>query len=116
MQVLDQFSNPAEGVVVTFAVTSGGGAIVKGVDTTGTDGKASVGAWRLGNSASQSLSATASVTSAPAPLTFTTTATAVPASAFKIEVRYPEGEPSAEVKAAFDCRGGEVGNHRRRRP
>ena len=103
VQVLDQFSNPAEGVVVTFAVTSGGGAIVKGVDTTGTDGKASVGAWRLGNSASQSLSATAAATSAPAPLTFTTTATAVPASAFKIEVRYPEGEPSAEVKAAFDA-------------
>ena len=37
------------------------------------------------------------------PVTFSATATPVPASAFKIEVRYPDGEPSAEVKAAFDA-------------
>lgn len=103
VRVLDQFSNPAEGVPVTFAIAAGGGTIVKAVDTTGTDGRASVGAWRFGGAGSQSLTATVSATPAPAPLTFTATVTPVPASAFRIEVRYPDGEPSAEVKAAFDA-------------
>jgi hypothetical protein len=103
VRVLDQFNNPAEGVPVSFAITGGGGTVTRAVDTTGTDGLASVGAWRLGTSSAQSLTATASATPAPAPLTFTATVTPVPASAFRIEVRYPEGEPSAEIKAAFDA-------------
>ena len=103
VEVRNQFNNPAEGVVVTFAVATGGGTIVKSVDTTGVNGQAEIGAWRYGNSGSQSVTATATAAAPPAPLTFTATATPVPASAFKIEVRYPDGEPSAAVKAAFDA-------------
>jgi len=103
VKLLNQFDAPAEGVVVTFSIVSGGGTLLKTVDTTGTDGLAEVGAWRLGNAGSQSISASATAASPPAPVTFTATATPVPASAFKIEVRYPDGEPSAEVKAAFDA-------------
>jgi hypothetical protein len=83
-------------------VASGGGAVVKAVDTTGVNGRAEVGTWRLGNSSSQSLTASAASAAPPAPITFAATATPVPASAFKVEVRYPDGEPSAAVKAAFD--------------
>lgn len=103
VMVLNQFDAPAEGVVVTFSMVSGGGTLLKTVDTTGTDGLAEVGAWRFGNTGSQSISATAAAASPPPPVTFSATATPVPASTFKIEVRYPEGEPSAEVKAAFDA-------------
>jgi hypothetical protein len=103
VEVRNQYNDPAEGVVVTFSVLTGGGTIVKAVDTTGTNGQAEVGTWRLGASASQSISAAATAETPPAPLTFSATAVPVPASAFKIEVRYPDGEPSAEIKAAFDA-------------
>ncbi len=101
--VLNQFDAPAEGVVVTFSLVSGGGTLLKTVDTTGVDGLAEIGSWRLGNAGSQSISAAVTSASPPPPVTFSATATPVPASTFKIEVRYPEGEPSAEVKAAFDA-------------
>jgi hypothetical protein len=102
VEVRNQFNNPAEGVVVTFSVVTGGGSVVKAVDTTGVNGRAEVGTWRFGSTPSQSLSATAAAATPPAPLTFSATASPVPASAFKIEVRYPDGEPSAQIKAAFD--------------
>ena len=103
VQVMNQYNNPAEGVVVTFAIATGGGTIVKAIDTTGVNGQAEVGTWRYGSTAAQSITASAAAAAPPAPLTFTATATPVPASAFKIEVRYPDGEPSAEIKAAFDA-------------
>jgi len=102
VELRNQFNDPAEGVVVTFNVVTGGGSIVKAVDTTGINGRAEVGTWRFGATASQQLSATATAAAPPAPLTFSATASAVPASAFKIDVRYPDGEPSAAVKEAFD--------------
>ncbi len=102
VEVRNQFNDPAEGVVVTFAVASGGGTIVKAVDTTAANGRAEIGTWRLGNGSSQSVTASAAVAAPPAPVTFAATATAVPASAFKVDVRYPDGEPSAAVKEAFD--------------
>lgn len=39
---------PVAGVTVTFAVTAGGGTLDGPVQTTGTDGVATLGAWRLG--------------------------------------------------------------------
>jgi len=45
VEVRNQFNDPAEGVVVTFAVATGGGTIVKAVDTTGINGQAEVGTW-----------------------------------------------------------------------
>ena len=101
VEVRNQFNNPAEGVVVTFAVATGGGTIVKSVDTTGINGQAEIGSWRYGNTASQSVTATVTAAAPPPALTFTANVAPVPASAFKIEVRYPDGEPSAEIKAAF---------------
>ena len=99
VEVRNQFNKPAEGVVVNFAVATGGGTVIKSVDTTGFNGRAVLGSWRLGNGASQSVTAT--VASA-APLTFSTAATPVPASAFNIDVRYPNGEPTnPAIKAAF---------------
>jgi hypothetical protein len=103
VEVTNQFDAPAEGVVVTFSVVTGGGSIVKAVDTTGVNGRAEVGTWRFGSSASQSITAVATAAAPPPPLTFTASLTPVPASAFRIEVRYPDGQPSAEIKAAFDA-------------
>lgn len=99
--VQNQFDGPAEGVQVTFSVTAGGGVITKAVDTTDVDGHAEIGSWRYGSTATQSLSAVAGVASPPPPVSFTATASPVPPTAFKIDVRYPNGEPSAAVKAAF---------------
>lgn len=77
--VRDATDRPVEGVVVRFAVSGGGGAIV-GDDTGLSDaaGLASLpGAWRLGPSAgANALTATALSGSAP-PVTFTATAEAV---------------------------------------
>lgn len=102
VELRNQFDQPAEGVQVTFTVTSGGGSIVKGVDTTGTDGRAEVGTWRLGNSATQTLSAAVTnIASPPAPVTMTANATPVPASTFHITVRYQGALPNQAVQDAF---------------
>ena len=46
--VRDALGNAAAGVVVTFNVTAGGGSLVGAIDTTGTNGIASVTSWLLG--------------------------------------------------------------------
>jgi Kelch motif protein len=48
VQVSDQFGNPIGGVIVTFAVTAGGGGVVNASQPTGTNGNASAGTWTLG--------------------------------------------------------------------
>ena len=53
--------------MVTFSIVTGGGTIVKAVDTTGTNGRAEVGTWRFGSTASQSISAAAAAAAPPAP-------------------------------------------------
>ncbi|HEX6313694.1 MAG TPA: Ig-like domain-containing protein [Gemmatimonadaceae bacterium] len=73
VRVLDAAGNGVAGVPVTFAVESGGGAVVIGNVVTGTDGRATVGAWILGPTpGANTLSATIS---ALAPVVFTATAT-----------------------------------------
>lgn len=47
--VKDDRGRPMGGIVVNFAVKRGGGSIAVSIDTTGTDGLASVGRWRLGS-------------------------------------------------------------------
>src|SRR5204863_9097995 len=74
--VQDQFGNPLAGVAVTFAVTSGGGAVspLTAVPTDA-NGIASAIAWTLGTTAgANTLTATAAGTGTP--VTFTATGTA----------------------------------------
>lgn len=96
VEVLNQFSQPAEGVPVTFTATGGGGTVFKFIDTTRANGRAGPGAWRFGTGA-QSLQATA----AGASTTFSATAAAAPATQFNIEVRYLGTPPAANIQAAF---------------
>lgn len=70
----DAQGNPVAGVVVTFAVVSGGGTAVASRQTTDGAGIAEVGAWFLGNTpGTNTLSASAQGIT---PVTFTATATA----------------------------------------
>lgn len=73
VQVTDANGNGVAGVVVTFAVASGGGSITGPTPTTGEDGVARVGSWKLGATAGpNTLSATASGLIG-SPLTFAAT-------------------------------------------
>ena len=49
--VKDADGNPLGGIPVTFTVTGGGGSVSGGTPVTGSDGVATVGAWRLGTTA-----------------------------------------------------------------
>lgn len=64
---------PVPGARVAFAVASGGGTVIGPQQTTGNDGIATVGGWRLGPSTTNTLTATVTSTSI-APVTFTATA------------------------------------------
>ena len=58
VRVLDGIGEPVAGVPVTFSVTAGGGTIEGADQTTGADGAATVGEWRVGTTAgSNSLAA-----------------------------------------------------------
>jgi hypothetical protein len=85
--VKDANGNPVSGASVTFAVTAGGGSVTGGVQTTNSNGVATVGAWTLGAAAgANSLSAsTGSVT----PAVFTATGTVGPAT---VVVKDPAGD------------------------
>lgn len=48
VRVEDTFGNGVPGVVVTFAVTAGGGSVTGGSTTTNANGVATVGSWTLG--------------------------------------------------------------------
>ena len=58
--ITDDWNNGIGGISVTFALESGSGTVTGGTQTTGPDGVATVGSWRLGpTSGPNSLSATA---------------------------------------------------------
>lgn len=97
VEVLNQYDQPAEGVVVAFSTAGGGGTISQAVDTTGPDGRAALGAWRFGPAGPQALSASAggNVT------TFSATVTPAPSSALAIEVRYTGTPPDPALQAHF---------------
>jgi adhesin/invasin len=80
VKVADAGGNPVANVTVSFAVTSGGGSITGGNQTTNAGGIATVGSWTLGTTVgSNTLRATAAGLSG-SPLTFTATGTVGPAS------------------------------------
>jgi hypothetical protein len=80
--VTDAGGSPAVGVVVTFAVTGGGGAIQYSNATTDAQGIASSGLWQIGPKVGVN-TATAAVGSV-APLTFTVTSQPGPASTMSV--------------------------------
>lgn len=72
--VRDAAGNPVSGVTVTFALTSGGGEITGGTQTTNAQGVATIGSWRVGpTSGTNTVTATVSGLT---PVTFTAIATA----------------------------------------
>ncbi|MEO5870527.1 MAG: Ig-like domain-containing protein [Gemmatimonadaceae bacterium] len=74
--VKDAFGNPKSGVVVTFAVTSGGGSITGGSVTTAADGVARVGSWTIGAIAGPNTLTATSAGLTGSPVTFTATGVA----------------------------------------
>ena len=79
----DQFNNPVPNVAVTFAVATGGGSVTGGSATTGANGVATVGSWKLGNTpGANTLTATATGNNiAGNPATFSATGAVGPAAA-----------------------------------
>jgi adhesin/invasin len=72
--VRDAAGNPAAGVSVIFSLTSGGGQLTGGTQTTNAQGIATIGSWRVGsNPGPNTLTATASGLT---PVTFTANGTA----------------------------------------
>lgn len=49
VRVTDEWGNAVPGLLVTFAITGGGGALAGSIKTTGTDGIAAVDSWDLGS-------------------------------------------------------------------
>jgi hypothetical protein len=75
VKVTDASGNAAAGVVVTFAVTSGGGSITGATPTTNASGIATAGVWTLGATpGTNTLTATVAGLSG-SPVTFTATGT-----------------------------------------
>jgi adhesin/invasin len=82
--VTDAYNNPVSGVVVTFAVASGGGSVTGASATTNASGVATVGSWVLGTVAgSNTLTATCPGLTG-SPVTFTATGTAGPATKYLV--------------------------------
>jgi adhesin/invasin len=93
VQVKDGGGNPVAGVTVTFAVTTGGGSVTGGIDTTDASGLATVGSWTL-----DTLAGTNTLRATVAGLTRTFTATGVAGTAARL------------VATAGDLQSAVVGN------
>ena len=112
IRLTDAGGNPVAGVPVTFEVTAGGGVVASaGFETSigllaaagGTsdfDGRAKLGAWRLGTAAgTQTVRATAGTLP---PVSFNVTAEVPPPGAFQIEVRFQGTQPTQAQQNAFN--------------
>jgi adhesin/invasin len=75
--VSDAYGNPVSGATVTFAASSGGGAVTGAAATSDASGIATVGGWTLGSTIGTN-TVTATVAGLP-PATFTATSTAAAA-------------------------------------
>ncbi len=95
--VTDQFGNPVSGTSVTFAVASGGGSVVGGAATTGTNGIAAVTSWTMGTVVGANTLTATSAGLTGSPLTFTATATV--GAALQIAISSGDGQ-SATVNQA----------------
>lgn len=113
VRVTDAAGHAVAGTQVTFDVASGGGtvaappvqsfglgALAGAVVATDFDGRASLGAWRLGPATgTQTVSAT--VATLP-PVIFSATAEPLPPAEYHIEIRYQGTQPTDGQRAAFD--------------
>jgi hypothetical protein len=100
LRVTDAAGQPVAGAPVAFAITAGDGSLTRAATATDFDGRASLGAWRLGPAAATQI---VSATAAPlAPVTYTATAVAPPAPAYRIDVRFIGPAPDSAQRAAFD--------------
>ncbi|HVC87411.1 MAG TPA: Ig-like domain-containing protein [Gaiellaceae bacterium] len=75
-EVTDAYGNPVSGVAVSFAVTSGGGSVTGASATSGADGIATVGSWKLGTTAGANTLTATSGSLAGSPVTFHATGVA----------------------------------------
>ncbi|HEX9755649.1 MAG TPA: hypothetical protein VGA42_08060, partial [Gemmatimonadales bacterium] len=99
--VTDAAGRPVPNVLVTFAVTSGGGSVIGGAQTTGSNGVAAVGSWMLGGGVGpNTLTATVAGSGiAGNPVTFTATALAGPAAnLIKVAGDDQSGTPGTAVQ------------------
>ena len=123
--VKDANSVPVAGVIVTFAVGTGGGSVTGATQTTNAQGIATVGSWTLGaNAGSNSIIAT-STGLTNSPLTITATSSTAPATQIAsysgsvtgtvgavvatnpaVIVRDAAGNPVANVDVTFAVTGG----------
>lgn len=87
--VRDASNNPVAGVLVTFAIASGGGSLTGASQTTNATGIATVGSWTLGAPAGANTITAASAGLTGSPLTFTATGTAVTATGTPDPTRLP---------------------------
>jgi hypothetical protein len=100
VRVLDALGNPVSGVRVRFVVGSASGSVTGESQTTGADGLARVGSWRLGSVGVNTLTATvdgAEIDGEPAEFIATT----ADPSGFDITVRYLGQTPSSSQALAF---------------
>lgn len=99
----DQFNNPVPNVAVAFVAATGGGSVTAGATTTGTNGVATVGSWRLGNTpGSNTITATATGAGISGnPATFAATGVVGPPAAIaKVAGDNQSGAPGAAVAVA----------------
>jgi alpha-tubulin suppressor-like RCC1 family protein len=96
VRVTDGAGNPIAGVEVIFAVTSGGGSVIDGTQTTGPDGRATVTAWTLGN--------------LPGLNTLTATSVALPGAAVVFSATAVLGSPSVITIVAGDGQSAPAGS------
>jgi len=97
VRLLDVDGQPIPGAPVTFTVTSGGGSVVGGVVTTGSDGVATVGGWTIAAGAN-TLTASIPAPFRVDPVSFAATGVGP---AYQIDLEFLTGI-SAARQAAFD--------------
>jgi hypothetical protein len=98
VRVTDQAGNPVAGTTVVFEVLSGSGTVAAATPVSDFDGRAALGAWRLGTS--EGLQSVRATVTGLAPVTFTANAVLPPPPAYNIEVRFIT-TPTASQQAAF---------------
>jgi Bacterial Ig-like domain (group 1)/Leishmanolysin len=98
----DQFDNPVAGVLVTWAVTAGGGALSAASGFTDTQGRSAV-AWTLGDSVGTQHAA-ANLTGVGAPLVFTATGIAAPTTHLAFAVQPTTVTAGSPIAPAIEVR------------
>ncbi len=93
VQITDVSGNPVSGVVVNFAVATGGGSISGATASSNAAGIATIGSWTLGTVAGPNSVTATSIGLANSPLTFTATGTPGTASQLVIAT-----QPSANAQ------------------